>query len=268
MTQQVLITGASAGIGEAFARAYANMGANLILVARRKDRLESLATELREKHGIEINNLVVDLSKANAPQEIIKALVRKGLEVDVLVNNAGYGVPGTFVDNLWERHEASNQLMVTTVAELSHLLIPNMIKNRRGAVINVASIAGMIPATAGHTLYGAMKAWMIRFSEALADELEPYNIRVLAVCPGFTYSEFHDVTGTRDSVAKLPEIFWMSSKDVAEQSLAALEKTSRPIFVPGRFNRFLVQLNKYLPLWVVRSLISRNAKFARTSESN
>ena len=263
MAKQVLITGASAGIGEAFARSYARNGSNLILIARRKDKLEALASELRTNYQVSVKYFNLDLSAPDAPQAVIDSLIAENLSVDILINNAGYGVPGTFIGNAWEKHRASNQLMITSVAELTHLLLPTMIEKRDGAIINVASIAGMIPAAAGHTLYGAMKAWMIRFSEALADELASSNVKVMAVCPGFTRSEFHDVTGTRDSVDKLPRIFWMSSEAVADQTLDALENTSSPIFVPGFFNRFLVFLNKWLPTWFVRFLIARNSKIAR-----
>lgn len=266
MSRQVLITGASAGIGEAFARSYAIAGSNLVLIARRKEKLESLADELRNRHRIEALCLEVDLSTEESPHEVMYALEQQDVKVDILINNAGYGVPGTFIGNEWEKHRANNLLMITNVAALTYLLLPNMISKREGAVINVASIAGMLPASAGHTLYGATKAWMIRFSEALADELKPSNVKVLAVCPGFTRSEFHDVTGTRESVDKLPAIFWMSSEEVADLSIDALSKARTTIFVPGKFNRFLVFLNKWLPTWIVRWLISRNSRIARRVE--
>ena len=263
MSKQVLITGASAGIGEAFARSFANRGANLVLIARRKGRLESLADELCKRHQIDVICLNIDLSTQESPQEVIDALEKENVQIDILINNAGYGVPGTFVGNEWEKHLANNQLMVTNVAALTHLLLPSMISKGEGAVINVASIAGMIPAAAGHTLYGATKAWMIRFTEALADELKPSNVKVLAVCPGFTRSEFHDVTGTRESVDKLPSVFWMSSEEVADLTIDALSNTRSAVFIPGKFNRFLVFLNKWLPTWIVRWLVSRNSQIAR-----
>ena len=265
MPDRILITGASSGIGEAFARLYASRGSNLVLAARRESRLDSLASELRSHHQVEVDPLVIDLSKPGAPREVFAWLQEKEISVDVLINNAGYGVPGYFVNNDWSTHMASNQLMVTSVAELTHLLLPNMIKNSHGAIMNIASIAGLIPASAGHSLYGAMKAWMIRFSESLHDEVADFGVKVVAVCPGFTYSEFHDVTGTRSNVNKLPRIFWMSAQDVALQSLRALEK-NEVIFVPGRFNKFLVLVNKLLPTGVARELIKRNARLARNNE--
>lgn len=266
MPNHVLITGSSSGIGEAFAREYARRGRDLILLARREHKLEMLAEEFRHNYGIAVNILAIDLSSPDASNVVIDYLREEQLKVDVLINNAGYGVPGTFLGNDWEVHRASNQLMITGVAELTYLLLANMVKSKRGAIINVASIAGLIPASAGHTLYGAMKAWMIRFSESLHDESLPHQVKVLAVCPGFTYSEFHDVTGTRDKVNKLPKIFWMSAEDVVTQSLQALESSNDPVFVPGGFNNFLVMLNKYLPVSLVRRLIKRNASFARNTK--
>ena len=270
MNQTVLITGASSGIGAAFARAYAKRKTNVVLVARRKEKLEKLAADLEAEYGITAEALVYDLSDTNAPRNIKTELDSKQIEIDILVNNAGYGVPGTFIANSWESHASANQVMVTAVMELTHILLPNMIQNNSGAIINIASIAGLIPATAGHTLYGAVKSWMIRFSEALSHELEPHNIKTVAVCPGFTYSEFHDVTGTRESVAKLPKIFWLSSEQVADMSIANLNRDrtkSNSLFVPGKFNRFLVGLNRLLPRSIVIQLLRRYAGVARVVET-
>ena len=265
MPERVLITGASSGIGEAYARAYARRGDDLVLIARRREKLDALAAEFRETYGVQVFPLALDLSKPTAAKEILSFLQNRQITIDVLINNAGYGVPGSFLSNDWQTHQASNQLMVTAVAELTHLLLDSMMAKKYGAVVNVASIAGLIPASAGHTLYGAMKAWMIRFSESLHDELQPHCVKVLAVCPGFTRSEFHDVTGTRESVNSLPGFFWMSAEEVVMQSLSALDKNKDPVFVPGYFNKFLVMLNKYLPVWFVRQLIKRNASIARNS---
>ena len=266
MKPRVLITGASSGIGAAFARAYAAKNADLVLVARRENNLEALASELRSKFEVNIEILACDLADANTPGRIKQALESRDLTIDILINNAGYGVPGTFIENSWETHQACNQVMVTAVAELTHLFVPNMITKRTGAVINVASIAGLIPSTAGHTLYGAVKSWMIRFTEALAEEVLQSNVKVMAVCPGFTYSEFHDVTGTRRSVEKLPGIFWLSADDVAEKTIVALETEAKTIFIPGKFNRFLVALIRLLPDVVVRALVRRYSLIARISD--
>lgn len=257
MKTRVLITGASSGIGAAFARAYAAKNVDLILVARRERNLAELAKELHTEFNVDVEIIACDLANADTPGRIKQALEARNLSVDILINNAGYGVPGTFAENSWETHLASNQVMVTAVAELTHMFVPSMIKQNAGAVINVASIAGLIPASAGHTLYGAVKAWMIRFSEALADEVSQNNVKVVAVCPGFTYSEFHDVTGTRESVASLPEIFWLSAGEVVEQTIKSLETKTKTVFVPGKFNRFLVTLNTLLPAFALKAILNR-----------
>ena len=150
------------------------------------------------------------------------------LTIDALVNNAGYGVPGTYLASAWERHAAMLNLMVMAVSELTYRLLPGMIERRYGRIINVASLAGLVPTPAGHTLYAATKAFAIKFSEALAHEGRPHGVHVTAVCPGFTLSEFHDVTGTRAQVSKLPAWMWMDASTVARQGFdAVMERHAR-----------------------------------------
>ena len=221
MKRTALITGASAGIGEAFAAYYAKRGDDVVLVARRAERLAALAESLHAEYGVKTTVITADLADAGAPKEIKAAVDQQRIDVDILVNNAGYGVPLTYLDNKWETHRDMLQVMITAVAELTYLFLPAMRERRNGVVINVASVAGHIPSTAGHTLYGAVKAWMIRFSEALGFELRAQGINVCAVCPGFTYSEFHDVTGTREQVSRMPAYMWMSAEVVAAQGVEA-----------------------------------------------
>jgi short-subunit dehydrogenase len=140
--------------------------------------------------------------------------------------------------------------MVVALAELTHRLLPGMIERRYGRVINVASLAGLAPAPAGHTLYAAAKACVIRFSEALAHEVRQYGVHVTAVCPGFTLSEFHDVTGTREKVSKLPSWLWMTAPRVARQGYDAV-MAGIPIYVNGRVNRTIALLCRYVPLSLV-----------------
>ena len=199
-----LVTGASAGIGRAFAEVLAAHGYRLVLVARRADRLEAAAAELRQRHGIETSAITADLAEPDAPARLAAELERRGLTVDVLVNNAGYGVPGRYEQSPWARHDANLRVMVTAVCELTHRLLPGMIERKWGRIINIASLAGHVPAPAGHTLYAATKAFLVRFSESLHAEHVRDGVHTCAVCPGFTYSEFHDVTGTRAKVSQMP----------------------------------------------------------------
>ena len=197
-----LVTGASAGIGAAFARVLASRGYRVVLTARRADRLDALADELRREHHIEAVTIAEDLSDAAAPARLLTELHGRGLHIDVLVNNAGYGVPGRFDQPAWETHAAFLQVMVVAVCELTWRLLPAMIDRRWGRIINIASLAGHVPAPAGHTLYAASKSFLIRFSESLSAERSADGIFTTAVCPGFTYSEFHDVTGTRTQTGR------------------------------------------------------------------
>ncbi len=250
-----LVTGASAGIGAAFARALAARGYALVLTARRADRLEALARELGDRHGVQVVTIPEDLADPAAPERLATALEARGLHVDVLVNNAGYGVPGRFDRVPWPTHDAFMRVMVTAVCELTYRLLPGMVERKWGRVINVASLAGHLPAPAGHTLYAASKAFLIRFSEALAAERAPDGVFTTAVCPGFTYSEFHDVTGTRAKVSRMPKVLWMDADAVAEQGYAAVMRGD-PVFIPGRVNRLLAWLARILPAALVRRLVA------------
>ena len=153
-----LVTGASAGIGEAFARALAARGHDLVLVARREERLQALADELQRAHGNRCHVMAADLSDPQAPAVLCDELQSRNLQVDWLINNAGYGLPGTLVANPWPAHADFIQVMMTAPTELAWRLLPGMRERGHGRVINVASLAGFVPGTAGHTLYAASKA--------------------------------------------------------------------------------------------------------------
>jgi hypothetical protein len=254
-----LVTGASAGIGAAFARVLAGHGYRVVLTARRLDRLEALARELRERHGADAEAIVADLSDPAAPARVVDELRRRGLHIDLLVNNAGYGVPGRFDQPAWETHEAFLRVMVTAVCELTHRLLPGMVERRWGRIINIASLAGHVPAPAGHTLYAASKSFLIRFSEALAAERAADGVLTTAVCPGFTFSEFHDVTGTRAKVSQMPSFLWMDADTVAQQGYAAVMRGD-PVYIPGRVNRAIAWLARLLPAGLVRGLVGRSGK--------
>jgi short-subunit dehydrogenase len=249
-SRTALVTGASSGIGAAFADVFAAGGFDVVLVARREDRLGALAADLERRHGRRAHVLVADLSRPDAPARVCAELDARGLTIDALVNNAGYGVPGTYVDAPWESHRAMLQVMVTGVADLTHRLLPGMLDRGYGRVVNVASLAGLVPAPAGHTLYAASKALVIKFSEALAHEARARGVHVTAVCPGFTRSEFHDVTGTREKVDRLPGWLWMEADVVARQGFEAV-MAGTPILVNGRVNRAIAFCVRHLPLGVV-----------------
>lgn len=249
-----LVTGASAGIGRAFAELLAERGYAVVLTARRAERLEQLARALSERWGVAAYVEPADLSDPGAPEALARRLAERGLVIDVLVNNAGYGVAGRYVATDWVRHRDFLQVMVTAVAELTHRLLPGMLERRWGRIVNVASLAGLVPAAAGHTLYGASKALLVKFSEALAAEVGPAGVHVTAVCPGFTYSEFHDVTGTRAQVSRMPRWLWLEAREVADDGYAAV-MAGRVVSVTGRVNRAIAFLARHLPRAVVHRVV-------------
>ena len=259
-----LITGASAGIGAAFARMFAENHFDLALTARLVDRLESLAAEVRTRWGVDVHVLPGDLTDPATPGRLSDELRAAGIVVDALVNNAGYGLSGKYLDRPWHEHAEFLRVMVTTVAELSHRFLGGMVDRGYGRIINVASLAGLIPASAGHTLYGASKAFLIKFSESLALEVRSRGVYVTALCPGFTYSELHDVSGTRDLVSHLPRWMWLDAETVARQGFDAV-MAGRPLCVTGRVNRGMAFLAKHVPTSVALWAMQRQSwTFRRT----
>ena len=264
LSRWALVTGASAGIGEEFCRQLAAKGYDLVLVARRADRLHALAAEVKQQHGCACLVIPADLSKHGASTEIARRLRNKDIVIEFLVNNAGYGVPGRFTDPSWQTHEDFIQVMMTAVCELTWHLIPDMRTMKKGFVINVASVAGLVPPTESHTLYGASKAFIIPFSEALALENQSHGVNVSALCPGFTYSEFHDVTNTREMMNKLPAFIWLSAAEVVTYGIESVtRKSPRIIAIPGFTYRILVGMSRYIPgfgRWVTRKMNKRFRK--------
>ena len=256
-TRAALVTGASSGIGEAFARTLAATGTPLVLSARREDRLQRLCQELAPLAPCQY--IVADLADPAAPARVADTLQARGIQVATLVNNAGYGLPGRFESQPWEQHARFLQVMVGAVCELTHRLLPAMLERRHGRIVNVASLAGLVPGSAGHTLYAAAKAFMVRFSESLALENRDRGVHVTALCPGFTFSEFHDVTGTREQVSRMPRWMWMDAPAVVEAGLAAVER-GEVVCVPGRANRTIRWLMKTLPDRAALALVQKRSR--------
>lgn len=259
-----LVTGASAGIGAAFARIFASHGYDLALTARRADRLETLAEEIRLRSGVETLTLPADLAEPGAVDKILGELVANGRVVDALVNNAGYGLPGAYANTKWEDQQAFLQVMVTAPCELAHRVLPGMVERRFGRIVNVASLAGLIPGSAGHTLYGASKALMVRFSQSLHLEVADQGVHVTALCPGFTYSEFHDVNGTRAQIsASTPPWLWLGADEVAATGYEAVE-ANRAVCVPGAPNKAIAAFAKLIPdEWGLALMASQGPRFRK-----
>ena len=255
MKHYALITGATAGIGKEFALQLAEKGWNLVLIARRRNLLEELSQQLSTDFSIKTHIIQADLARVNQAKNIYNNCQENGIEVSMLVNNAGYGVPGDFEKNSWQKHNDSLQVMLISVVELCYLFYPEMLKNNYGRIINIASLAGFAPPTAGHTLYGATKSFLIRFSHSLHLEAKEKGVHVTALCPGFTYTEFHDVNGTRSMVEKLPKFMWMNVQDVVKQGINAVE-SNKAVKVNGKINRIIAAISSALPDWMSRMLFA------------
>ena len=257
-----LVTGASAGIGAAFARELAMRGSNLVLTARRSDRLDALAGELAPRHSIRVECIAADLGDPQAAAQLCAEIARRGIAVDMLINNAGYGLPGHFHAQPWQAHAQFLQVMVSSPCELVHILLPAMQQRGYGRIVNVASLAGLIPGSSGHTLYAAAKAFLIKFSQSLALENVRLGVNVCAVCPGFTYSEFHDVTGTRNIVSKMPGWMWLGAAEVAREGVDAVER-GEVVFVTGRVNRAIKALVKLVPDRLALRMVQKRSRHFR-----
>jgi short-subunit dehydrogenase len=241
-----LVTGASAGIGAAFARTYAAHGWDLALTARRADRIESLAAELAGRFAIEAFAVPADLARPEAPAAILAEVAARGRSVDALVNNAGYGLPGPFAGSDWAAHQAFLQVLVTSVAELSHRVLPGMVERRFGRIVSVASLLGLTPAIPDHGLYSAAKAFVVKLSETLHVETRGAGVHVTVLCPGLTRSEFHDDPALKAGAARAPAWAWQDAEAVAAAGYAAVER-NEAICVPGAGNRALAALARHDP---------------------
>jgi short-subunit dehydrogenase len=235
-----LITGASSGIGAAFARALAAEGHDLVLVARRRDRLESLAGELKEHHAAFAEVLVADLTEA-ADVERVEARIAELDALEMLINNAGFGTTGRFTRLDVEKQVQMINLHVVASVRLCRAALPRMVERGSGAVINVASVLAFGPYP-GNATYGATKAFLVAFSKNLHAELGHKGVRFQALCPGFTSTEFHATPEyERFERSQVPKALWLPAEKVVAGSLAALRR-NRVVFVPGFKNRLLVAM--------------------------
>ncbi len=212
-----LITGASAGIGVALARELAAGGTNLVLTARRRDRLTTLAGELSAKHGVRTLVCVADLAQQRGPQQVFSFIEEKNIAVNLLVNNAGFGAYGEFHKVRIDRLIEMTQVNMTAVVHLTHLFLPGMVARGSGDILIVASTAAFQPVPYIST-YAATKVFDLFFAEGLAEEMRPYGIRVCALCPGSTETEFFQVAGQRNHTRRAPE----AAEKVAHVGLTAL----------------------------------------------
>ncbi len=251
MKETVLITGASSGIGLELARCFAAEGCRLVLVARNSAALEVLAGELRQAHGGEVRVLTADLRVPETPPRIFNALQAEGITVDVLVNNAGFGTHGDFVATPLERQLDMVQVNVTALTALTGLFLPGMIARRRGGVMNIASVAGFQPGPR-MAVYYATKAFVLSFSEAIAEELADSGVTVTAVCPGPTKTNFGNVANFRGSDTVLRGA--MTAAAVARHGYRAFRR-GRFVVLSGFRNFVPTVLVRLLPRIVIRKIV-------------
>lgn len=250
-----LVTGASAGLGAAFARAYAARGCDLALVARRADRLETLAAELCGAHGVEAFAVPADLSVFEAHIAVLQQVAARGRAIDILVNNAGFGIPQSFAGVPWARQRDFLMTLVVNACGLAYGVIPPMLERGGGSIINVASLAAFSPGVAGNSLYPGAKGLMVKFSQSLDAEYRARGLRVTAVCPGFTKTEFAEAAGVQHIMDAEPRALWQTAEQVVEATIRANAK-GRVVVVPGWHNKIAAALMKTLPEPVVRAIIA------------
>ncbi len=250
-----LITGASSGIGAAFATRLAAAGTHLILVARSEEKLRALASQLASLHAIRAEVIVADLSRIGAAHTVFEETQQRGLTVDILINNAGFGTYGQFETLDAEREQQEILLNVATLVDLTHHFLPVMVARRQGAIINVASRAAFQPCPY-MAVYGASKAFVLSFSEALWGEYRTKGVRVLAVCPGETATEFFHVVGngydTPLGNVETPE-------KVVRVALRALGQ-GRPSVISGRQNALTANLSRFVPRGLVVRMMAQVSK--------
>jgi len=255
---KVFITGASAGIGASYAKAFAKNGFDLVLLARRKDRLQALASLLESDNSIHCEVISADLSEKEAIQKVTNH-IRQIDNLDVLINNAGFATIGYFADIPIEKSMRMFHTHMTATVQFTHAALQVMLKRERGAIINVSSMGAFV-LTPGNVLYDATKSFLATFSENLWLEVCDRGIKVQALCPGFTRTEFHEVGDFKNfDKSAIPDSLWMMPDEVVRQSLKALEKSRNVIFIPG--------WKKRLFKWIIQhSSISREILQKRFKE--
>ena len=258
-----LVTGASYGIGESFARRLAADGANVIVIARSRDRLDALANGLRSRYGVEITVIEADLASATAPGEIYEATEGRGRKIDLFINNAGFGAVGDFASIPLDLQLEMIQVNVSSLVTLSHLFLQPMIKRRAGAIIQVASTASFqgVPYS---SIYSATKAFILNFSEGLWAECREYGVRVLALCPGPTATHFQSVAGTTH--LRNPDKM-QTPDEVVEVGLNALAK-NQSVSISGLSNQLMIGVERFVPRNLVTRIAARLYRSASTGSNS
>lgn len=253
MPDTILITGASAGLGADFARALARKPVTLVLTARRTDRLAALASELGQRPGVEVHVVSADLGQSEGVKALLDGIADRGLSIDTLINNAGFGALGDFAESDLVTQTGMIDLNVRALVTLTHALLPPMLARGRGAVLNVASTAAFQPGPY-MAVYYASKAFVLHFSEALHEEVKGRGVTVTALCPGPTKTEFADIAGMAET--PMFERFAGTSEQVVRDGLAALER-GQAVMVSGLLNRLTAVSTRIAPRGVLRRAVAK-----------
>ncbi|TNM37559.1 SDR family oxidoreductase [Nocardioides albidus] len=249
-----LVTGATAGIGLEFARQLAARGDDLVLVARDEDRLSSVAEELRSSYGVDVEVLPADLTAPDRLARVAARLADRSAPVDLLVNNAGFGLKRRFLDNPVEVEQAQQDVLVRAVLHLTHAALGGMVERRRGGVINVSSVAAFLP----RGTYSAAKAWVNSFSAWAHQEYAGHGVSVMALCPGFVRTEFHERLGVdRDSSA--PRMLWLEPDRLVRDALADFDR-GRALSIPSKRYKAIVATSRMVPRSALQRLQSLGRK--------
>ncbi|MCR2786013.1 MULTISPECIES: SDR family oxidoreductase [unclassified Microbacterium] len=252
MAKTALITGASSGLGAEFARQLAARGMDLVLVARDRDALDALCRRLRDEHGVHAEALAADLLDPAQLADVVARLRDGEHPVDMLVNNAGFGLPLAFERNDIEDEQRHLDLHVAVPMRLMHAVLPGMLERRRGRIVNVASVAAFTP----RSTYGAVKGWLISFSRWANVAYGPRGVTVTAVCPGFTHTNFHERMGMALGREGVPGWMWLNAGDVVAAALRDVAR-GKSVSVPSLRYKVLVGLTRVLPDRLVVATASR-----------
>ena len=251
MTQEkagtALITGASAGIGRDYARYLAARNYDLVLTARRTPRLNKLAKELEKAFNINVTVLPADLEKPETPSKLAAEIKKRKIHIDYLVNNAGYSLTGRFTKHKWAARAAMIQCMLTAVTELCYLFAPGMAQKGHGYIVNIASAAAFLPGSTSDALYAPIKSYVKILSQSLYQEYKPQGVNIVAACPGYTYTEIHDVAGTREAMNRLPKFIWLQGPSVVRESHATVIQGKGPVVINGWVYRLVAFVLNFIP---------------------
>ena len=251
-SKTVLITGASSGIGAAFAEIFAKNAYNLVLVARREKELNTIKKKCEQQSNAHVKILVKDLTHPKAPEEIYHELKRENIQIDILINNAGFGEYGSFYKTSWEKEAAMIQVNITALTALTKLFGQDMIQRKSGTIMNVSSVAAFLPGPL-MSVYYATKAYVLSLSEALANDLQGTGVKVIALCPGMTKTGFQDAAGFAEKAEN--EERMISAEEVAAYGFNVIQKGKPVIAIPGLKNKIIARLGWTLPRTVLAKII-------------